>query len=82
MRRVAVLVLMMMLGLAAWGVRASGGLEWRGQLSANETEMQEGYFAIADDTVLMVRPGSPMHQWLKAHAGQVVRVVVEPAETR
>lgn len=81
MRRVVVMVLVIF-GLAVWGLRASGGLEWRGQLSANETEMQEGYFAIADDTVLMVRPNSPMHQWLKAHAGQVVRVVVEPAETR
>jgi len=29
--------------------------------------------------VLMVRPGSPEHQWLKAHAGQTVRLIVEPA---
>jgi hypothetical protein len=63
-------------------VRANGGIELRGALSANETEMQEGYFAVAQDTVLMVRPGSQLHNWLKEHQGQTVRVVVEPAATR
>jgi hypothetical protein len=63
-------------------VRANGGIELRGNLSANETEVQEGYFAVAQDTVLMVRPGSPMHQWLKEHQGQTVRILVEPAATR
>jgi hypothetical protein len=66
----------------AWAVRANGGIELRGHLSANETEMQEGYFAVAQDTVLMVRPGSQLHQWLKDHQGQTVRVVLEPAATR
>ena len=80
MRRL-VLVLFALL-LMTFVARANGGIELRGQLSANETEMQEGYFAVAQDTVLMVRPGSPLHQWLKQHQGQVVRVVVEPAATR
>ena len=80
MRRL-VLVLLAIL-VMTFVVRANGGIELRGNLSANETEMQEGYFAVAQDTVLMVRPGSPLHQWLKDHQGQVVRVVVEPAATR
>jgi hypothetical protein len=63
-------------------VRANGGIELRGNLNANETEMQEGYFAVAQDTVLMVRPGSDLHKWLKDHQGQTVRIVVEPAATR
>jgi hypothetical protein len=78
-RLVLVLVVFIVMTLA---VRANGGIELRGNLSANETEMQEGYFAVAQDTVLMVRPGSELHQWLKEHQGQTVRVLLEPAATR
>jgi hypothetical protein len=65
--------------LGSLGVRAQNGIELKGNLNANDTEREEGYFALAQDTVLMVRPGSPEHQWLKAHAGQTVRLIVEPA---
>jgi hypothetical protein len=65
--------------LGSLGARAQSGLELQGSLNANDTEREEGYFALAQDTVLMVRPGSPEHQWLKAHAGQTVRIVVSPA---
>jgi hypothetical protein len=75
------LFLVALIGLMTLSARANGGIELRGQLSANETEMQEGYFAVAEDTVLMVRPGSPLHRWLREHAGRTVRVVVEPAAT-
>jgi hypothetical protein len=67
--------------IATLGIRANNGIELRGSLTANDTEKQEGYFAIAQDTVLMVRPGSELHNWLKTHAGQTVRIVVEPAAT-
>ena len=80
MRRLVFIVLALIVMTLA--IRANGGVELRGHLSANETEMQEGYFAIAQDTVLMVRPGSQLHNWLKEHQGQVVRIVVEPAATR
>jgi hypothetical protein len=75
-----VLILFVLLA-STWAVRANGGIELRGHLSANETEMQEGYFAVAQDTVLMVRPGSELHRWLKQHHGQTVRIVVEPSTT-
>ena len=65
--------------LGTLGAAAQGGLELKGNLNANDTEREEGYFALAQDTVLMARPGSPEHQWLKAHAGRTVRLVVEPA---
>jgi hypothetical protein len=65
--------------LGSLGAGAQSGFELKGHLNANDTEREEGYFAVAQDTVLMVRPGSPEHQWLKAHAGQTVRIVVEPA---
>ena len=68
--------------IATLTVKAQGGVELRGNLSANDTEREEGYFAVAQDTVLMVRPGSELHQWLKEHSGQTVRLVVEPAPTK
>jgi hypothetical protein len=80
MRRLVLIILAIL--ITSFAVRANGGIELRGHLSANETEMQEGYFAVAQDTVLMVRPGSDLHQWLKQHQGQTVRVLVEPAATR
>jgi hypothetical protein len=80
MRRLVLLLFALV--LMSLAVRANGGIELRGHLSANDTELQEGYFAVAQDTVLMVRPGSPLHQWLKEHQGQSVRVVVEPATTK
>lgn len=76
-----VLIIVLAVALLTVGVQAFSGFEIRGHLTANETEMQEGYFAVAQDTVLMVRPGSELHLWLKAHAGQDVRIVVEPATT-
>jgi len=76
------LYLLAVIFIATLGVRAHNGIELRGSLTANDTEKQEGYFAVAQDTVLMVRPGSELHEWLKAHAGQTVRIVVEPAATR
>ena len=68
--------------VATLGLGAQGGVELRGQLTANETERNEGYFSVAQDTAVMVRPGSPLHQWLKDHSGQTVRIVIEPAGTR
>ena len=81
MRRLA-LFLVFALIVMTLGLRAQGAIELRGNLSASETEMQEGYFAVAQDTVLMVRPGSELHRWLKEHSGQTVRIVVEPAATQ
>lgn len=80
MRRLALILFALL--VMTFAVRANGGIELRGHLSANDTEMQEGYFAIAQDTVLMVRPGSELHQWLKRHQGQPVRVLIEPAATQ
>jgi len=67
--------------VATLGIGAQDGVEVRGQLSANETERNEGYFSVAQDTALMVRPGSPLHQWLKDHTGQTVKITIEPGTT-
>ena len=76
------LYLVVALMVATFGARANNGIEVRGHLNANDTEREEGYFAVAQDTVLMVRPGSAAHQWLKANSGRTVRILIEPAETR
>jgi hypothetical protein len=66
---------------ATLGIGAQNGAELRGQLSANETERNEGYFSVAQDTAIMVRPGSPLHQWLKEHTGRTVKITIEPGTT-
>jgi hypothetical protein len=74
-------ILLITIGFAAAGFAAGAhsGIELKGELSASETEAEEGYFAIAADTMLVVRPGSPMHRWLRERAGQPIRLVLEPA---
>jgi hypothetical protein len=67
--------------VATLGLGAQNGAELRGQLTANETERNEGYFSVAQDTALMVRPGSPLHQWLKEHTGRTVKITIEPGTT-
>jgi hypothetical protein len=76
-------VFLIAIGFAAAGFAAGAhnGIELKGELSASETEMEEGYFSIEADTTLVVRPGSPMHQWLRDHAGRQVRLLVEPVQT-
>jgi hypothetical protein len=81
MRRWLLFVLVVVMA-ATLGLQAGRGIELRGTLSANDMEKEEGYFAIAEDTMIMVRPGSEFHHWLRRHAGQTVRIVIEPAETR
>ncbi|HYU77843.1 MAG TPA: hypothetical protein VEK56_02600 [Vicinamibacterales bacterium] len=73
-----VILVAAILFLGSLGARAQDGLELKGSLNANDTERDEGYFALAQDTVLVVRPGTAVHRWLKAHAGQTVRLIVEP----
>jgi hypothetical protein len=67
--------------VATLGLGAQNGAELRGQLTANETERNEGYFSVAQDTALMVRTGSPLHQWLKEHTGRTVKITIEPGTT-
>ena len=65
--------------LAALGAAAQDGFSLGGRLSATDQEAQEGYFAIDQQTMIVVKPKSPMHDYLKGKVGQRVRMTVEPA---
>jgi hypothetical protein len=67
------------LAMAAFGAAAEEAFSVGGRVSATDQEAQEGYFAIDHETMIVVKPKSPMHAFLKGKVGQRVRVTVEPA---
>ena len=78
MRRNAVLVAflaVLVMGLAA---AAQDGFSVGGRLGATDQEAQEGYFAVDNQTMIVVKPGSQLHAYLKSKVGQRVRITIEP----
>lgn len=78
MRRLLVLVALMgtlLMGLAA---AAQERFSLSGRLSATDQESQEGYFAVDNQTMIVVKPGSDLHTYLRSKVGQRVRITVEP----
>ena len=65
--------------LLGWGVAAQEGFVLTGRVSATDQEADEGYFAIDQQTMIVVKPGSELHAYLRGQAGRRVRIVVEPA---
>ena len=49
-----------------------------GRLGATDQEAPEGYFAIDNQTMIVVKPGSDFHAYLRTKVGQRVRITVEP----
>jgi hypothetical protein len=78
MRRLVALVALVGLMLMGWGVAAQEGFSLTGRLGATDQEAQEGYFAIDSQTMIVVKPGSEMHAFLRGKVGQRIRVTVEP----
>ena len=77
MKRLAVgLVLGSM--LVAAGAAAEDAFSLAGRVSATDQEAQEGYFAIDQQTMVVVKPNSPLHHYLRAKVGQRLRITVEP----
>lgn len=70
-----VLLLAILFGV---GVRLSraAGVSMTGHLSAAAHEIEEGYFSIGPENYIIAKPGSAMHEWLKANLGQDVTVTV------
>jgi hypothetical protein len=64
--------------LTGLGAAANGRFSLDGQLSANDQELQEGYFAINQNAMLVARPGTELHVYLKSMIGRKVRITVEP----
>jgi hypothetical protein len=79
MRRLAVLVTLIGTLLLGWSVAAQEGFSLTGRLSATDQEADEGYFAIDQQTMIVVKPGSELHAYLRGQAGKHVRITVEPA---
>jgi hypothetical protein len=79
MRRFAALATLTGTLLFGLGVAAQEGFVLTGRLSATDQEADEGYFAIDQQTMLVVKPGSELHAFLRGQAGKRVRIVVEPA---
>jgi hypothetical protein len=79
MRRIGA-VLLIILGLLATGVivAAQQGFMIRGRIGATDQEAQEGYFAVDNQTMIVVKPGTEIHAYLRSRVGQRVRISIEP----
>jgi hypothetical protein len=78
MRRFAVLVAFLGVLLTGLAVAAQDGFSVSGRLGATDQEAQEGYFAVDNQTMIVVKPGSQLHGYLKSKVGQRVRITIEP----
>jgi hypothetical protein len=77
MRRIVVMLTMVALLLTGIAF-AQQGFTIRGRLGATDQEAQEGYFALDSQTMIVVKPGSDLHAYLRSRVGQRVRVTIEP----
>jgi hypothetical protein len=79
MKRLLLLSTIVVTLLLGWRVAAQEGFVLSGRVSATDQEADEGYFAIDQQTMLVVKPGSELHGYLRGQSGKRVRIVVEPA---
>jgi len=78
MRRLLMLITIMGTLLLGFTVAAQEGFVLSGRLSATDQEADEGYFAVDQQTMIVVKPGSELHAYLRGQAGKRVRITVEP----
>jgi len=78
MRRLFVLITLFGTLLLGLTVAAQEGFVLSGRLSATDQEADEGYFAIDQQTMIVVKPGSDLHTYLRSMAGKRVRITIEP----
>jgi hypothetical protein len=78
MRRLLVLITLLGTLLLGFTVAAQEGFIVTGRLSATDQEADEGYFAVDQQTMIVVKPGSDLHTYLRGMAGKRVRITVEP----
>ena len=77
MRRLLMIVALMGTLLVGLAAAAQQGFSLSGRLGATDQEAQEGYFAIDNQTMIVVKPGSDFHAYLRTKVGQRVRITVE-----
>jgi len=78
MRRFLVCAALLGIMLSGWKLAAQQGFTVSGRVGATDQEAQEGYFAIDNQTMIVVKPGSDLHNYMRARVGQRVRVTIEP----
>ena len=78
MRRLALLVTLIGTLILGLSVAAQEGFSLAGRMSATDQEADEGYFAIDQQTMVVVKPGSELHTFLRGLAGRRVRITIEP----
>ena len=78
MRRVLLFVVLVGLVLSGLAYAAQQGFTLTGRVGATDQEAQEGYFAIDNQTMIVVKPGSELHNYMRARVGQRVRLSIEP----
>ena len=78
MRRIVVVFAAVAILLTGLAVAAQQGFTIRGRLGATDQEAQEGYFALDSQTMIVVKPGSELHTYLRSKVGQRVRIMIEP----
>ena len=78
MRRLALLVTLIGTLILGLSVAAQEGFSLAGRMSATDQEADEGYFAIDQQTMIVVKPGSDLHAFLRGQSGRRVRITVEP----
>jgi hypothetical protein len=77
--QLALIVMALVVGALIGGVAVAhqASIAVQGRVSATEQESDEGYFAVGSETMVVAKPESALHQWLRAHNGQQVRVTIE-----
>ena len=78
MRRIGAVLLILGLLVTGVVVAAQQGFTVRGRIGATDQEAQEGYFAVDNQTMLVVKPGTEIHSYLRSRVGQRVRISIEP----
>lgn len=78
-KQLALIVIALIVGIVAGGaaVASQASIAVQGQVSATEQESDEGYFAVGNDTMIVAKPQSTLHRWLRAQNGRQVRVTIE-----
>jgi len=57
---------------------AGDELAYAGFVNATDQEAIDGYFSVGDDAMVVVKQGTGLQRWLKAHSGQRIRITLEP----
>jgi hypothetical protein len=77
-RRLLLLGILLALILLGAGLRAGGdAFELTAQVTSTDQEADEGYFSLGQSTMIVARQGSDLHTWLKRHAGQRVKLMLD-----